>query len=177
MTKRAASHRLLARALRSVRYRHLAESTSDWIENGPWCTVKGKQAAKLRACPIGEYSADKLTEWLEKLLKKSRRLLKMDAEKRHRLRLLNKKLSYSIEAFEDLFSDHRFSRLQAGLKHLRKAQRSLGQLNDDANGHALGAELQREGIRAPLQFLSPKREKRLLRIAAEAYRKLAAPNK
>jgi CHAD domain-containing protein len=115
-----------------------------------------------------------LAQWQQKLLKKSRKLLKMDTEKRHRLRLLNKKLSYSIEAFEDLFSDKRFSRQKAGLKHLRKAQRSLGQLNDDANSHALAATLQRDGVSAPLHFLGPNREKRLLRTAAAAYRKLEA---
>jgi CHAD domain-containing protein len=98
----------------------------------------------------------------------------MDAEKRHRLRLLNKKLSYSIESFEDLFPDESFSRQRDGLKYLRKAQRSLGQLNDDANGHSLATALQRNGLTAPLQFLSPKREKRLMRSATAAYRKLAA---
>ena len=91
----------------------------------------------------------------------------MDAEKRHRLRLLNKKLSYSIEAFEDLFPDKRFSKLQAGLKHLRKAQRSLGQLNDDERGRALAATLQRDGVHAPWHFLGPKRKKRLLQNAAD----------
>lgn len=98
----------------------------------------------------------------------------MDTEKRHRLRLLNKKLTYSIEFFEDLFSDKRFSKQPAGLKHLRKAQRSLGQLNDDANARSLTAALQRDGVQASLQFLGPKREKRLLRTAAAAYKKLAA---
>jgi CHAD domain-containing protein len=167
--KRADSHRGLARALRSARYRRLIKSMSDWIENGPWSTAKAKQAAKHRACPIAEYSADKLSRWQRKLLKKSRKLLKMDAEERHRLRLLNKKLSYSIEAFEDLSSDKRFSSHQAGLKYLRKAQRTLGQLNDDAKSHSLAAG----GGHATLQF-APKREKRLLRTAAAAYRKLAA---
>jgi hypothetical protein len=57
---------------------------------------------------------------------------------------------------------------------LRKAQRSLGQLNDDANGHALATALQQNGAHAPLQFLSAKREKDLIRTAAKAYRKLAA---
>ena len=175
--KRADSHRLLARALRSARYRRLIKDTSGWIENGPWSIKRAKQAANERACPIAEYGADKLARWQHKLLKKSRKLLKMDAEKRHRLRLLNKKLSYSIEAFEDLFSDKRFSTLQAGLKHLRKAQRSLGQLNDDERGRALAATLQRDGARAPWHFLGPKREKRLLRAAATAYRKLAALEK
>jgi len=46
--------------------------------------------------------------WQQKLLKKSRELLKLDTKKRHRLRLLNKKLTYSVEFFEDLFADKRF---------------------------------------------------------------------
>ena len=54
--KRATSHRLLARALRSARYRRLVKGTSDWIENGPWSIKKGKQAAKERAAPIAEYA-------------------------------------------------------------------------------------------------------------------------
>ena len=172
--RRAGSHRRLARTLRSARYRRLIESLSGWVENGPWSIKKGRQAARQRACPIATYSAGKLTRWRQKLLKKCRKLPKMDTKKRHRLRLLNKKLSYSIEFFEDLFPDKRFSRQQSALKHLRKAQKSLGQLNDDAKGHSLATALSKDGVHAPLQFLSPKREKRLLRTAAAAYRKLAA---
>ena len=175
--KRADGHRLLARVLRSARYRRLVKSTSDWIEHGPWSIKRGKQATKQRASPIATYSAGKLARWQQKLLKKSRRLLKMSVEKRHRLRLLNKKLTYSTDCFEDLFSDRRFLGQRTGLKYLRKAQRALGQLNDDANAHSLAAALQRDGIHAPMQFLSPKREKRLLRTAAAAYRKLAALKK
>jgi hypothetical protein len=73
-----------------------------------------------------------------------------------------------------LSADKQFARQRAGLKHLRKAQRSLGELNDDAKGHSLAATLQRDGKRADLQFLSAKREKRLLQSVATAYRKLAA---
>jgi len=172
--RRADSHRQLARALRSARYRRLMENISGWVENGPWSIKKGKRAAQERASLIASYSAEKLTRWREKLLKKCRKLPKMDTKERHRLRLENKKLTYSIEFFEDLFPDKRFSRQQAALKHLRKAQKSLGQLNDDAKGHLLAVALQREGVHAPLQFLSPKREKGLIRTAAAAYRKLAA---
>jgi CHAD domain-containing protein len=172
--KRADSQRHLARALRSARYRRLIENISGWVENGPWSIKMGKQAAKERATPIAAYSTRKLTRWEEKILKKRRKLLKMGTKKRHRLRLMNKKLCYSIEAFEDLFPDKKFSKQQISLKYLRKAQKSLGQLNDDANGHSLAAALQRDGVHAPLRFLSAKREKRLIRIAAAAYRKLAA---
>jgi CHAD domain-containing protein len=155
----------------------MVEDTSDWIENGPWSIKRGKLATKERTSPVAAYSAGKLARWQQKLLKKSRKLLEMDAEKRHRLRLLNKKLSYSVEAFEDLFSDKRFSDQPTSLKHLRKAQRCLGRLNDDAKGHSLATALQRDGTDAQLQFLSPKREKRLLQAAATAYRKLAALKK
>jgi CHAD domain-containing protein len=171
--KRADSHRRLARALRSARYRRLIESLSAWVENGPWSIKKGKQPLQ-RALPVAAYSAGKLTGWREKLLKKCRKLPEMDTRKRHRLRLLNKKLTYSIEFFEDLFADEQFTRQQAALKYLRKAQRSLGQLNDDANGHSLATALQQDGVDAALEFLSPKREMRLLKTATSAYRKLAA---
>ena len=49
-----------ARMLSSVRYRWLVDQTSGWIENGPWSTKKGKQAAQERASPLGAYSAAKL---------------------------------------------------------------------------------------------------------------------
>jgi CHAD domain-containing protein len=170
--KRAESHRNLARTLRSVRYQWLIEQVSGWIENGPWSTKKGKQAAAERATPIGRYTADKLADWEQKLLKRSRKLGKMGTKKRHRLRLLNKKLTYSIDSFEDLFADKGFSKHKAALKPLRQAQRSLGQLNDGARGEVLASELQRSGVQTPAQFLGPKRKKRLLKKASEAYRKL-----
>src|SRR5882757_3997747 len=172
--KRADSHRRLARALRSARYRRLIKSASGWIENGPWSIRKGKQAAKERASPIAVYSPGKLMRWQERLLKKSHKLRNMSAKKRHRLRLLNKRLCYSTEFFEDLFRNEGLSRQRAALKYLRKAQKSLGQLNDDANGRSLAATLQRGRMFAPLPFLGPKGEKRLIRRAATAYRKLAA---
>jgi CHAD domain-containing protein len=172
--KRADSHSLLAQALQSARYRRLIKDTSTWVESGPWSARGGTPAAKERAAPVGEYGVEKLARWQERLLKKSGKLLKMDAEQRHRLRLLNKKLSYSIDAMEDLRSDETFSHLHAGLKHLRKAQRALGQLNDDERGRTLTAAVKRNGARAPWHFIGPKREKHLLQTAAAAYRKLAA---
>jgi CHAD domain-containing protein len=172
--RRRNSHRHLARALRSGRYRQLVKNTSDWIGHGPWCIAKGKQAAKQRATPIAAYSLRKLTRWQDELLKKSRKLPKLGVKKRHRLRLMNKKLCYSIEALADLSAAKGFSRCQRALKHLRKAHKSLGQLNDGARGQSLAASLEPDSVRVPLQFLSRKREKRLTRRTVKAYRKLAA---
>ena len=172
--KSADSHRKLAQVLGSLKYRRLIKNVSNWIENGRWSTKEGKHAEK-RATPILAYSGNKLTRWRQKLLNKSRRLAKMSPKRRHRLRLLNKKLTYSIDFFQDLFSDERLSRLQAGVRTMHLAE--IGQLNDDANAHSLAAELQREGAHADLYFLGPKREKRLLRTATAAYRRLDALNK
>jgi CHAD domain-containing protein len=166
--KRAEAHLYLERMLNSVRYRWLIDQTAGWIENGPWATKKGKQAARERASPIGAYSAARIDEWEEKLLKRSRKLRSMGTRKRHRLRLFNKKLSYSIDSLEDLFADKKFSKQKAALKQLTKAQKSLGQLNDGATGHEIAAKLEQKGV----EFLKPKRKKRLLKKASRAYRKL-----
>jgi CHAD domain-containing protein len=171
---RGEAHRRLARSLRSARYQRLIERTSGWIENGPWCTKAGKQAAKKRAVPIGTYGADRLEQWEKKLLKRCRKLRGMDPKKRHRLRLLNKKLTYMIDSFVDLSSDKRFAKQLTALKQLRRAQRRLGQLNDDVRGHALALALRPEGVDAAPLPLSPRDKKRLLRATEDAYRKLAA---
>jgi CHAD domain-containing protein len=169
-TEARAGHRRLARSLLSTRFRRLVEGTSGWAENGPWSTAKTRRAARQRASPIAAYSAHKLTGWLQNLLRKSRKLGDMGAEKRHRLRLTNKKLCYSIEFLEDLFPDKN-SKQRIALKHLRKAQKSLGQLNDDATAQSLAAAL---SARPFLPSLGPKSEKRLVRTTAAAYRKLTA---
>ena len=170
--KRNEGHRTLTRMLNSVRYQWLIDQTSGWIENGPWSTKRDKPSEAERAKPIGDYTTEKLLDWEETLLKRSRKLRKMGTKKRHRLRLLNKKLTYSIDSFEDLFDDKKFAKQKAALKQLRRAQRSLGQLNDGARGEVLAEELKRGGVHTNVRFLKKKREKRLLKKAAKAYRKL-----
>lgn len=166
------SHRLLARALQSARYRRLVEQTSAWIKSGPWSTRRSKEAIRLRRCSLADHATAQLTEWEKTLLKKARKLRKLDVEKRHKLRLLNKRMTYSIESLEDLFADKSLTKQKSILKQLRKAQRSLGQLNDDARGQILAASLNGAGPEAGIRFLDRKREKRLLRTAMAAYQKL-----
>jgi len=171
--RRAESHRHLARALRSIRYKRLVGSISGWIENGPWSTKTAKQATHRRSRPIASYSSRKLERWKEKLLKKSRKLQIMSAKKRHRLRLMNKELCYSIEFLTDLYSNKRSSQ-QTALTYLRQAQKSLGQLNDDAKGQTLAIALERNGVRSSMPLLGRGQERRLMRAASKAYRKLGA---
>ncbi|MDA9435782.1 CHAD domain-containing protein [Bradyrhizobium sp. CCBAU 51627] len=170
--RRDESHRLLARALRSARYRRLVEQTSSWIEGGPWSTRRSKEAIRLRRGPLADHAMAQLTDWERTLLKKARKLRKLDVEKRHKLRILNKRLTYSIESLEDLFADKSLKKQKAILKQLRRAQKSLGQLNDDARGQMLATSLNEAVPKTATRFLDPKRERKLLRTAATAYRKL-----
>ncbi|MBR0964740.1 CHAD domain-containing protein [Bradyrhizobium diazoefficiens] len=170
--KRAESHRLLARALQSSRYRRLIEQTSAWIESGPWSTRRSKDAIRLRRCSLADHATAQLAAWETKLLKRARKLRKLDVEKRHKLRLLNKRLTYSIESLEDLFVGDSLLKQKSILKQLRKAQKSLGQLNDDARGQVLAASLNKTAPEAGIRFIDRTRQKKLLRTASEAYRKL-----
>ena len=171
--RRTQSHRALARILQSVRYRRLIESTSKWIESGSWSTHTDETSEQARMAPILGYALHKLSRWEKRLLKKSRKLYELDAEKRHRLRLLNKKLNYAIGSCQDLFADKRFAKQETALKHLRRAQRYLGQLNDDAREQALALDLRQDGATTPLPSPNPERESLLLEKTAKAYAKLA----
>ena len=171
--KRTQGHRALARNLQSARYRRLIESTSRWIESGAWSRRTDETSEQARIAPILVYALHKLSRWEKRLLRKSRKLYRLDPEKRHRLRLLNKKLNYAIGSCRDLFADKRFAKQETALKHLRKAQRYLGQLNDDAREQALARELRRDGATTPLPSPSPERESLLLEKTAKAYAKLA----
>jgi CHAD domain-containing protein len=171
--ERAASHRHLARVLQSARYRRLIKSMSDWVERGSWSTKAGKLAATQRACPIAGYSARKLARWRKKLIKKSRKLRDFGTRKLHRLRIMNKKVHYAILSVADLISNNEISKQQATVRYLRQAQKSLGQLNDDARGQSLAATMGQAGAQSSQPFLSRKREKRLIRSAVAAYEKLA----
>jgi CHAD domain-containing protein len=171
--KRTRKHRALARTLQSARYRRLIEATSKWIENGPWSTETGKAAEQARSVPLIDYALHKLSRWEKRLLKMSRKLDSLDVEKRHRLRLLNKKLNYAIDSCQELFSDKRFAKQATALKHLRKAQRYLGQLNDDARERVLARKLGGKGAKTSLRSRLPGRETNLLKKTAAAYARLA----
>jgi CHAD domain-containing protein len=171
--ERAACQRHLTRALRSPRYRRLIGDITAWIENGDWSRKRMKKAAAQRAQPAEQYCSDKLKEWRKKLLKRSRKLKEFGARKRHRVRLANKRLSYAIETAEKLAPPHEMPARQTMLRLLRKAQKSLGQLNDDARFRALAAALGEHEMDGDALALQPKQKKRLLRKAISAYDELA----
>jgi CHAD domain-containing protein len=106
-------------------------------------------------------------------LKKSRKFLELGPKKRHRLRLRNKRLTYAIEAAASLVPDGETPTQKATIKLLRKAQKSLGQLNDDIRRRSLAVTLGEDKAEVSELFLKPKQKKQLLRKAANAYEELA----
>jgi CHAD domain-containing protein len=172
--RRTEAYRQLAGALRSTRYQRLIAHTSTWVTMGPWSKMPAKRAIKRRAVSITVYAADRLAGWEKKLLRRCRKLPELTAAKRHRVRLLNKRLTYSIESLADLLDDAALCKQKNALKPLRKAQSCLGRLNDNVNGRRLARSLRKAGIAVPLQLLDARREKQLLQKAEAAYRKLAA---
>ena len=169
--ERAACQRHLSRALHSPRYQRLMADLTAWIENGDWSRKRTKKAIALRAQPAGQYCSDTLKKWQAKLLKKSRNLKEFSARKRHRVRLANKRLSYAIESTERLALS---GETPAALKLLRKAQKSLGQLNDDERFRTLAAALGEDRLDGSDLVLDAKQKKRLLRKITSAYEELAA---
>ncbi|SHN82093.1 CHAD domain-containing protein [Bradyrhizobium erythrophlei] len=167
--ERAACQRHLTRALRSPRYRQLIKDITAWIESGDWSRKRNKMAVAQRTRPAGEYCADTLQAWRKKLLKKSRNLEELGTRKRHRVRLANKRLSYAIEAAEQLAPPDEAPARETMLKLLRTTQKSLGQLNDDARRRALAAAFGEDQMNRSDLLLDGKQKKRLLGKAVKAY--------
>jgi len=170
---RTACQRQLNRALGSPRYRRLIRDLAAWIEHGDWSRKRATKAVERRARPAAPYCSRKLREWRKKLLKKSRKLKDVGARKRHRVRLANKRLNYATETAIKLISSREMPAYQATLKLLRKAQKSLGQLNDDERRRSLTATLGDDKADGVALLLNTQQKKRLVRKAVKAYDELA----
>ena len=178
-TARVESQRRLKRALRSARYRQWCAAMSDWIESGPWSTSQERRAARRRAFPASTFHARRLARWHDKLAKRSRGLQGMGKNKRHRLRLATKRLRYAIEFSQGALPRDDLPKWRTIMRHLRKGQQILGDLNDAEIRRSLSASLERAPQRAAasdgsrLDLLDRKKKGRLLRRAAIVYRKIA----
>jgi CHAD domain-containing protein len=176
---RAASHQQLQRALESDRYRQWFEAMWDWVGSGPWSVRQDRHSALRRASPVSVFHARRLARWHEKLARRSRGLQGMGKNKRHRLRLASKRLRYAIEFSDGALPAEDFSQWRNVVKHLRKGQQILGELNDDEIRRLLATSLGESPKRAATphqeqaKLHDRKRKGRLLRRAAAIYRKIA----
>ncbi|UGY12675.1 CHAD domain-containing protein [Bradyrhizobium septentrionale] len=179
MTARTDAFEALREALQSDRYWQWFDGMWDWVGSGPWTTRQDPRAAQRRAVPVSVFHARRLARWHGKLCHKSRGLQGMGKNKRHRVRLASKRLRYAIEFSEGGLPADVYASWRDVLKHLRKGQQLLGELNDDevrrklfesADALDQGAD---EGKAGHQRVHERKRKSQLLRRAAAIYRKIA----
>jgi CHAD domain-containing protein len=131
--RRAGAFARARRAVESSRYRTLMLDTLGWIEGGVWTATEDELIKARRRRNAADFARDELARRLEKVTKKAKRLGKLDARRRHKLRIGIKKLRYAGDFFAALFAGRKASkRLRRFDRQLKRLQDRLGALNDIA---------------------------------------------
>jgi triphosphatase len=121
-SERGEAARRKARAsARSARFRFLADETLAWARGRPWRA--GSDAGR----PMEDFARDALERAHRRLLEAVERVDWNDAPRRHRVRILLKRLRYGCECFAAAWPD---DAMEPFLKELRRLQEILGELND-----------------------------------------------
>ncbi len=142
-TKRAAAFKRARNAVDSERYRVLVFDTLKWLETGAWAK-RARAAGKIKRVAVAI-----LMRRASKALKKARKLHKLDATHRHKLRIAIKKLRYGSDFFGGLFAGHQAKARLAGYQRdLKALQDCLGALNDIAVHRKIATGIAADGGRS-----------------------------
>ena len=173
--RRDGSFRRARKAVESPRYRALLLDALAWIEGGLWATTDDALIAALRQRKASDFARDELGRRVKKVGKKADKLARLDARRRHKLRIAIKKLRYAAEFFASLFDRRKaHRRLRRFERQLESLQDCLGALNDIAvHDRIAGKVVGRNGRRRQRAFaiglVSGREQSRVapLRAAAE----------
>jgi inorganic triphosphatase YgiF len=124
-------------AINGARFRALMLEVLAWIEAGAWS--EAPKLADLRTRPIKAVASQRLEDHYRKVVKKGRKLARLEPMARHHLRIKAKKLRYACGFFGSLYGGGKDQRAFA--LAMRDLQDSLGALNDAAVSHAMVARL------------------------------------
>jgi len=159
-------------AVGSQRFHFLVLHTQKWIAAGDWTSrLHNNQGIK-------GFAADVLTSRTKKTIKDGSKLPELDSRRCHKLRIDIKKLRYSSDFFESLFTSHKSKQRLAIFKNCLKAlQDRLGDLNDIFVQTKLAAEFGAKDVRTlsvsdRRRHANPKTET-LLKGAAKAEQEFA----
>lgn len=128
-------------ALASPRFAGLLLNTTRWLEIGTWSESEEPVAKSLRDRRTDEFAHDQLDRMRRQVRRRGRRLARLDAQSRHRLRIKVKKLRYAAEFLSGSFG--RTRRRKRFLEALGGLQDGLGRLHDTAVSPQLALELVR----------------------------------
>ena len=131
--QRAAALARAQDATRSERFRALTLEIARWLEAGQWRRPQDDLVRDRGDVPIEVSAADQLTRRFKKIRKLGKMLTRLDARRRHKLRIQAKKVRYASEFFAGLFPGKKASkRREKFLSALEDVQDCLGDLNDIA---------------------------------------------
>jgi inorganic triphosphatase YgiF len=86
-----------------------------WLEVGDWTAPQDELVRDLGELPIEISAAELLNRRWRKVRKKGKTLAKLDAHRRHKLRIQSKKLRYAVEFFAGVFAGKRAAKRRKGL--------------------------------------------------------------
>jgi triphosphatase len=129
--RRAAELAKAKAAVQSDRYRSIGLRTALWLADGSWLRSDDPLMKARRERPAAEVASEVLARRVKKIVKKARRIDKLDARARHKLRIAVKKLRYACEFFSGLYrAPKQEARRKRFCKTLKSLQGVLGALND-----------------------------------------------
>jgi inorganic triphosphatase YgiF len=120
-------------AVKSARFHALTLDIAAWLETGDWTKPQDDRIRHVGRVPIEVSAARQLRRRWKKIRKRGKAIARLDAKRRHKLRIQTKKVRYATEFFGDLFPGKRASkRRKRFLPALEALQDALGDLNDIA---------------------------------------------
>src|SRR6516225_6803249 len=156
--QRAAALARAQDAARSERFRALTLDVARWLEAGQWRRPQDDLVRDRGDVPVEISAADQLTRRFKKIRKKGKMLTRLDARRRHKLRIQAKKVRYASEFFAAVFPGKKASkRREKFLSGLESVQDCLGDLNDIAVHENRITAIAGEGRRNRRRRGSPKR--------------------
>ncbi|MBU6458676.1 MAG: CHAD domain-containing protein [Bradyrhizobium sp.] len=118
-------------AVESDRYRRLLLDCALWLIDGDWRNDTDDLRRALRERPARMLAEEELGRRTRKIVKRARKLLSLNATKRHELRIAVKKLRYGRQFFASLNTDSGRRKMRRKVDRTLKAlQAALGNLND-----------------------------------------------
>jgi triphosphatase len=123
-------------AVKSARFRALTLEVAAWLEAGEWTKPQDDLVRDRGDLPIEVAAAEQLNRRRKKIRKQGKAkngkgLARLDAQRRHKLRIQAKKVRYAAEFFVGVFPGKRAAkRREKFLAALERLQDGLGELND-----------------------------------------------
>jgi inorganic triphosphatase YgiF len=131
--KRAAALTHARDMIESERFRAIGLNVLAWLEVGQWSSPSDDLRCVRGRLPIEMFASEELDRRWHKIIKKRKKLDRLDAKPRHRLRIQAKKVRYASEFFGELFTEkQQVKRRKKMLATLERLQDALGDLNDIA---------------------------------------------